>query len=89
MFSVRLERIRSNHNNYRTSVIDGWCDDLPEIGRIFTMTAPALEKGDLRAAWTTEVLSLVDLIKGNDFGQIQFTTKNSIYELHYGKKIDL
>jgi len=76
-YKVRLTKIKSNHNNIRTSTVEGVTYKLPEVGDTFTLFAEPLDPHfDLRGVYTTEV-KLVERI-GNEF---QFSTANSTYKL--------
>jgi hypothetical protein len=75
--SVKLTKLQSSHNNLRTSSIEGWCFDLPQVGSSFAMMAPPLAEGNVRMINTTQVKSM----SSTDDGSIQFETENSLYVL--------
>lgn len=55
MLSVKLVKIKSNHQNLRTDEVVGKTTHIPEVGEGFTMFAPPLEAGSFRTVFTTEV----------------------------------
>jgi hypothetical protein len=74
---VRLTKIKSNHNNLRTDVIEGHAENLPILGEDFFMHAAPLaivpETGRaLRFIRTTPVTSITE---------VGFNTANSEYKL--------
>lgn len=42
MYKVVLEKLKSNHANLRTPVIEGFAGELPAVGKRFVMTAAPL-----------------------------------------------
>jgi hypothetical protein len=77
-YKVRLTRIKSNHDNLRTSEIVGECGALPTIGLCFTIwnRIPLTEDADFRYVVTTPVRTMT---RCGD--QMEFTTANSKYQL--------
>ena len=76
---VRLVRLSSTHNKLRTDRVEGECQDLPEVGRMFIMTASPLDPaGSHREIWTTPVRSISWLPSKT---KAVFQTKNSRYRL--------
>lgn len=90
MYKAVLVKVESTHNNLRTKDVDGYCLDLPQKGDQFLLFAEPLEEklAEFRLIHTTEVKEIDHVIEGKDFGQINFKTKNSTYELHYVEKED-
>lgn len=88
-YEVRLEKIRSNHDNLRTDFVEGFTSTLPTIGNVFTMASKGLEFG-MRLIQTSPILS-VERIKD----EFVFQTVNSLYKLEilnykdYDDNIDL
>jgi hypothetical protein len=79
-YQVRLVRLKSNHQNLRTSKIKGVTQRLPIIGEPFILFAPPLEEGNLRIIGTTEVQSIKTAHEeGVDVHY--FTTVNSDYKV--------
>jgi len=77
MINVILTKIRSNHSNLRTDVIEGETPALPNIGDDFILFSKSLDpKGAIRMVQTTNV-KFVEQI-GNTY---QFNTENSVYKL--------
>lgn len=82
-FKVKLTKIKSNHSNLRTDVIEGVTFKLPEVGDSFSLFGEPLNLAfDCRAVYTTEI-KVCERI-GNE---IQFTTVNSIYKLEVLEEI--
>jgi len=76
---VKLVRLESNHNNLRSSVILGECDDLPKVGHVFQMEGPPFDpNGGRRYVTTTPVTESSSL---PNVSKIVFKTKNSKYRL--------
>lgn len=53
-----LTKIKSNHNNVRTNVIEGKIYRLPKIGESLIFTANPLKEGEIRIIITTPVESI-------------------------------
>jgi hypothetical protein len=77
MWKVELHKIKSNHQNLRTDIVEGFCYSLPKVGEGFTMFGKGLEFG-MRSVYTTEVQELTVLV---DEYIILFRTENSVYTL--------
>lgn len=68
---VILTKVSRNQNAMRTPGCEGDCDELPAVGKPFTLLAPGLEFG-IRVITTSTVVSLTD---------DGFQTENSTYTL--------
>lgn len=78
MFKVKLTKIKSNHNNLRTDVIEGFCKKLPVLNEDFIMFSEGLEDPSaMRMIRTTKVLG----IETSSSQEMYFTTRNSSYNL--------
>ena len=74
----KIKKIVSNHNNLRTTEMEGEFSEPPTVGQPFTIFGEALEeKEGVRMIRTTPVKE-VGLITGGD---LVFKTENSEYEL--------
>lgn len=78
MYKVKLVKLTLNHNNLRTTEVEGHCENLPELGKSFIMDAPPLESGDIRIIATSEVM----LRWKSSPNIIHFNTMNSQYCLY-------
>lgn len=76
-YNVRLTKIKSNHQNLRTDVIEGVAIELPEKGKNFTLVGPPFVDGaNCRVVTTTEIQSIECLDS-----EYLFHTLNSSYKL--------
>lgn len=81
MYSVKLTKIHSNHQNLRTDEIEGTTEALPVVSKSFTMIGEALTPGaSFRQIITTPVMSIEVLDEGSS---MVFSTMNSQYGLEY------
>lgn len=75
----RLTKEHSVHQNLRTPVIEGGCDEPPRFGRPFRMHAPPLDPdADIRLVSTTPIVTLVPA--EDDADVYVFETENSVYK---------
>lgn len=83
-YKVKLTKIKSNHSNLRTDVIEGTTYALPEVGDSFAMFGEPLDPtvGNVRGVYTTEI-KVCERV-GNEF---QFVTENSTYKLEVLEEI--
>lgn len=85
MYKVKLWKIKSSHNNLRTDIIEGECNELPKRGKSFVLFSESLSKsfvpsdGLLRHIITTPVTKAI--WDGEDQQACLFKTKNSTYVL--------
>lgn len=76
-YEVRLTKIKSNHQNLRTDVIEGVTQELPVLGSSFRLIGESLTPGmDARFVHTTEIQFVEKM--GNGY---IFNTANSTYKL--------
>jgi len=74
----KLVKIKSTHNNVRTSEIVGEYNESPAVGQRFRMTAPPLDP-----TYYTRVVVTTPVQNSETVGNVtRFTTENSTYELH-------
>lgn len=74
---VTLTKLESDHNNLRTSVIEGTCQAMPRVNESFRMLAEALE---ISAGVRIIVTSRVKKVTKKE-GSYIFETQNSRYML--------
>lgn len=76
-YKVRLTKVKSNHSVMRTDTIEGLTEELPSLGKNFTVVGKSLTVGmDCRVFTTTEIQFVENL--NNEF---VFNTLNSVYKL--------
>jgi len=76
-----LEKINSNHNNLRTTSMQGVFESFPDVGEQFIIFGEGIEFGN-RMIHTTPVKEILELGKDNeDLDYILFNTANSKYRL--------
>ena len=80
---VILKKIKSNHNNLRTDVIEGFTRELPAVGEVFWIEGEALDslvrdRGGVRLIRTSPVKTVTHEENTNLY---LFTTENSEYSL--------
>lgn len=76
MQRVKLTKINSTHSHLRSSDVEGWCFDIPQVGLSFAMTSAPLEEGFMRIIKTTP-LQTIERVDST----FLFTTANSTYRL--------
>jgi len=77
MIKCRIVQLKSNHNHIRTSMIEGFCQIKPDIGRSFSMFSRPLDPHqDLRVFRSSPVKT----IRTEEDGLMIFTTENSTYQ---------
>lgn len=77
MFVVTFEKVVNDHNRLRDDKIEGWCAELPTVGKPFVMTAPPRDGGDGRLVSTNFVTACVNHENVHTFK----TTSGSIYRV--------
>jgi hypothetical protein len=83
MYSVRLIKVTSNHENLRTNETVGLSHDLPEMGQPFTLLGdPLTSSAGVRVIRTTPVVK-VDVIGTSMKGMAIFETENSVYKVFF------
>lgn len=81
-YTIRLFKIKSNHKNVRTDIVEGVCRELPQIGTDFLMSGPGLKFGT-RLVQTTPIKALARV--GDS---ILFETNNSTYAISIEGEFD-
>lgn len=81
-YEVKLTKVRSNHQNLRTDVIEGACIDLPTVGKGFVLVGEGLEFGN-RLVTTTPVEKVEQM--ENEY---LFHTRNSTYKLEVTNELE-
>jgi hypothetical protein len=76
MIAVKLTKLKSNHTNLRTDIIEGVTENLPTQDKSFLMFGEGLEFGT-RMVHTTPVLEIMSKSES----EMEFKTKNSHYKL--------
>ncbi len=87
MYSVRLIKVTSNHNNLRTVQIVGLTHELPEVGQPFTLLGdPLTESAHVRIIHTTPVEKVDVIHSSENKGRAVFETANSVYKVFFHKE---
>lgn len=83
-YRVKLTKVSTNQNGLRTPVVEGYCNELPQVGKGFVLLTEPLETGDVRKVWTSNVKAF----SLEEKTEMQFTTQYSEYHLEIKEEVE-